>query len=233
MKNLLYLLFAICLIGCGSNSSEEIIDIDAPRTPEYYNLLFRKNYETKFETGLNAPFGDTGEYGFKGHKSIDTLLIDLNDKDISIVPPSKKGAYEYVNYIKVINYSSNQNSNSKITISRDFYLNDCPDVLYKNCEPNGVFFKKGNDIVAYNESNISEDQLDKLTNVKFFEKIKDTMHYWLDFTIGKQPFDEYFPDGLNVGDVVDYQTIISYTSNTSGTSQKLPYTVFKVEPVYE
>ena len=83
MKKLLYLLFAITLLGCGSNSSEEIInidypiDIDVPKIPKYYNLLFRKNYRPKYETGFHISFGNTGEYGFRNHKSVDTLLVDL------------------------------------------------------------------------------------------------------------------------------------------------------------
>ena len=118
-----------------------------------------------------------------------------------------------------------------------------PNSFYKNCEPNGVYYRMGNDRVGFNKSNISEEQLNNLLylsrnpgsdiEIKFFEKIEDTTHYWHEFSIYKQPFDQIFPNGLKVGDVINYQTVIRYSSSSQYTVQKLPCTVIKVEPVYK
>lgn len=59
------------------------------------------------------------------------------------------------------------------------------------------------------------------------------MHYQRGFTIYKQPFDDYFPDGLNVDDVVNHRTVVSYLSETTSRTGNYPYTVFKVEPIYK
>jgi hypothetical protein len=249
MKKLLLFLSVLFVVSC-SSGAEDITETGGggpvdppPKIIEKYNIILRKIYRPKFDSSLTGFFGNNVTNKSSLHKSVDTVLIDFSKQAYFSKPSGGAGAYEYVNYIKVVNFSSDPNSGQKIAIDRNFNVEDCIENpnSYKNCEPNGIYYKKGNDIVAYNSSNISEDQLNNLTRLnfqpynktKFFKKISSTSHNLLSFTIFKQPFDINFPNGLKVGDETTYSTVIRHTSSSSRILEKLPYVAIKVEAVYK
>jgi hypothetical protein len=248
MKKLLFLFSAIVFISCSGDDNDYSLvednttnsDSNSTDTGNNSNNLYiielKKIFKSKqhlFEDIYQYRWGYNNEYGtgYKKHCSLDTLIIDFNIKtnftSVSDYYVSRGDQfdhpYEYIRYIKVLNYSPNK----KIYFDREFLFDkeiNCSSGMIFSAWFNGSV-ANDHDAMGYFDSNLSEEEINSLTDLNstnnFQPFIKVTPKFENEFRelkMYQQPFDANFPNGLNAGDLITYSTMIENCDGDNGHS---------------
>lgn len=228
MKKLLFLFATLLLISCSSGDVDNSSNSSnlSDDTNKLYTIELKKLFKTK-DNLINGSFVNRWGYleqygtGNKQHRSVDTLIIDFsvdnngNSNYYVVNTDPFDHPYEYTRYIKVINYSPSK----KLTFGDEFIFdedkNNCTSGMIFSGWLNGNGFATDHDAMGYFNSNLSEDEIKSLTdlsstngNQPFFKVEPTYENEFLELKMYKQPFDVNFPDGLNVGDLILYNTTI-------------------------
>ena len=236
MRKLLFLFSALLFISCSSedelfNDNNQPTDIDTNNpnngndSNNLYTIELKKIFKSKeflFKDLYQHRFGYNNEYGtgWKKHCSLDTLVIDFNiitnsySKNHFVSHSSQfDHPYEYIKYIKVLNYSPHK----KIFFDRNFLFDkeiNCSSGMIFSAWFNGSV-ATDHDAMGYFDSNLSEEEINSLTdltstnNFQPFIKVTPTFeNEFRELKMTQQPFDVNFPNGLNKGDIITYSTMI-------------------------
>ena len=155
----------------GDNTSNQNVN-----TNKLYTIELKKLFKTK-DNLINGSYvhrwgyGEQYGTGNKQHRSVDTLIIDFR---VASTGQSRYNVvntdpfdhpYEYVRYIKVINYSPSK----KLIFGNEFKFdedkNNCTSGMIFSGWLNGNGVATDHDAMGYFNSNLSEDEIKSLTDL--------------------------------------------------------------------
>ena len=180
--------FLLILIACSDDSGSSLPEVE-PEV-ERFNLIITAKREYAPKQNLDDPFfgyedktcelEERRDYG-RNWLALDTLVIDFNQEFPSVIRPfivcdKPYRAWERIRYIKVLN--SPQGS---INFSDDWSFDSCLEGSSAvECELNGLYYRKSDDIMLYDNANVSEEVLNSFfdmsnhSNVRPFVKSSST-----------------------------------------------------------
>lgn len=180
--------FLFVLIACSDDSGSSLPEVE-PEV-ERFNLIITAKREYVPKQNLDDPFfgyedktcelEERRDYG-RNWLSLDTLVIDFNQEFPSVIRPfivcdKSYRTWERIRYIKVLN--SPQGS---INFSDDWNFDSCLEGSSAvECELNGLYYRKSDDVMLYDNANVSEEVLNSFfdmsnhSNVRPFVKSSST-----------------------------------------------------------
>ena len=180
--------FLFVLIACSDDSGSSLPEVE-PEV-ERFNLIITAKREYVPKQNLDDPFfgyedktcelEERRDYG-RNWLSLDTLVIDFNQEFPSVIRPfivcdKPYRTWERIRYIKVLN--SPQGS---INFSDDWNFDSCLEGSSAvECELNGLYYRKSDDVMLYDNANVSEVVLNSFfdmsnhSNVRPFVKSSST-----------------------------------------------------------
>ena len=180
--------FLFVLIACSDDSGSSLPEVE-PEV-ERFNLIITAKREYVPKQNLDDPFfgyedktcelEERRDYG-RNWLSLDTLVIDFNQEFPSVIRPfivcdKPYRTWERIRYIKVLN--SPQGS---INFSDDWNFDSCLEGSSAvECELNGLYYRKSDDVMLYDNANVSEEVLNSFfdmsnhSNVRPFVKSSST-----------------------------------------------------------
>ena len=242
MKKLLLLLLFPLIVCCSkdngdysNNATNDLPDDtsnnDNNNSNNLYTIELKKLFKNK-DNLINGSsvnrwgYGEQYGTGNKQHRSVDTLIIDFRVANsgylenyvakyyVTNTDPFDH-PYEYIKYIKVINYSSSKKLSFGDAFKFDEEKNNCTSGMIFSAWLNGNGVATDHDAMGYFNSNLSEDEIKSLTdlsstngNQPFIKVNPSYENEFLKLQMYQQPFDNKFPNGLNVGDNITYSTMI-------------------------
>lgn len=227
MKKLLFLFAILLLFSCSSDAVDNSSNL-SDDTNKLYTIELKKIFKAK-DNLMNGSFAHRWGYGEqygtgnKQHRSVDTLIIDFSyekttsyTKYYNVVNTDPfDHPYEYIRYIKVIDYTPLKKLRFGDAFIFDADRNNCTSGMIFSAWLNGNGVATDHDAMGYFNSNLSEDEIKSLTdlsstdgNQPFFKVEPTYENEFLELKMYKQPFDVDFPNGLNVGDLILYDTTI-------------------------
>lgn len=258
MKKLLLILllplFVCCSKDDGDYSNNDTNDLtddtsnnDNNNSNNLYTIELKKLFKNK-DNLINGSsvnrWGYVEQYGTgnKQHRSVDTLIIDFSVDNggnsnyyVANTDPFDH-PYEYIRYIKVINYSSSKKLIFGDAFKFDEEKNNCTSGMIFSAWLNGNGATTDHDAMGYFNSNLSEDEIKSLTdlsstngNQPFIKVNPSYENEFLKLQMYQQPFGVNFPNGLEVGDNITYNTKIeNCNGDNSSTIHKSNYKVVSI-----
>ncbi|MGB0294083.1 MAG: hypothetical protein ACPGAO_04595 [Flavobacteriaceae bacterium] len=212
------LLFLLILIAC-SEGSDSPLPEEEPEV-DRFNLIITAKREYVQKQNLDDPFfgyedktcelEERRDYG-RNWLALDTLVIDFNQEFPSVITPfivcdKPYRAWERIRYIKVIN-----SPQASINFSDDWNFDSCLESSSAvECELNGLYYRKSDDVMLYDNANVSEEVLNSFfdmsnhSNVRPFVK-SSSAEELVRIELSEQEAQISYPN-LTTGSILSIQT---------------------------